>query len=321
MAMRGEAQTSSEDPYSFQDLPAADPGSLLGQSAKQVMKEVIEYSRKVTEFLSNEIKSESRFIAVEQLQQASRKLDTFAEALREAAGKLREKQSYSLADVFENCSESVMRLSNNLRASNPDRIIGEMEDFARINREYSWALLWLQESFSGSYSRLPEGARATFRKFIPGRSHQSNTSRERMKRSTMKDTERDRASDQGVSSLGDILRDLSKSGLDLIQGEVRLAASEMSQKVSRAGKNAQLVTIGASVTYAGFLLILAAAVIALSVIIPAGWAALVVGVTVLLAGVMTMLIGKKRLRDEDFIPRETIDTLKEDTKWMRDQLK
>ncbi len=136
----------------------------------------------------------------------------------------------------------------------------------------------------------------------------------------MKDTERDGASDQGVSSLGDILRDLSKSSLDLIQGEVRLAASEMSQKVSRAGKNAQLVTIGASVTYAGFLLILAAAVIALSVIIPVVWAALVVGVTVLLTGAVTMFIGKKRLRDEDFIPRETINTLKEDTKWMRDQL-
>ncbi len=130
MAMRGEAQTSSEDTHSFQDLPAADDRALLGESAKQVMKEIIEYSRKVTEFLSNEIKSESRSIAVERLQHASRKLDTFAEALREAAGKLREKQSYSLADVFENCSESVMRLSNKLRESNPDRIIGEMEDFA-----------------------------------------------------------------------------------------------------------------------------------------------------------------------------------------------
>ena len=136
----------------------------------------------------------------------------------------------------------------------------------------------------------------------------------------MKGTERDGASDRDASSLGEILRDLYKSSHDLIQGEVRLAASEMSQKVSRAGKNAQLVTIGASITYAGFLLILAAAVIALSVLIPVGWAALVVGVTALLTGAITMLIGRKRLRDEDFIPHKTIDTLKEDTKWMRDQL-
>jgi predicted phage tail protein len=94
----------------------------------------------------------------------------------------------------------------------------------------------------------------------------------------------------------------------------------MSRKVSRAGNSLQLVTIGAFVIYAGFLLVLAAAVIALSVFIPIGWAALVVGVTVLLAGAITMLIGKKRLSKSNFIPHETIDTIKADTKWMHDQL-
>jgi len=122
---------SLEDRYSSRDLPAADPGSPLSGDAKQVIKGVMEYSRKVTEFLSDEIKSDSRSIAAGQLKQASRKLDTLAEALREAEGKLREKQSNSLAGIFEICSESVMRLSDNLRASNPDTIIGEVEDFAR----------------------------------------------------------------------------------------------------------------------------------------------------------------------------------------------
>jgi uncharacterized membrane protein HdeD (DUF308 family) len=74
------------------------------------------------------------------------------------------------------------------------------------------------------------------------------------------------------------------------------------------------VIIGASVAYAGFLLILAAAVIALSVVIPAVWAALVVGAAVLLAGTITMRIGQKRRSQEDFIPRQTINTLREDAK-------
>ncbi len=122
------------------------------------------------------------------------------------------------------------------------------------------------------------------------------------------------------SSLGDIVRDLSKNALDLVRDEVQLAAAEMSRKVSKAGSDLQLMTIGASVTYAGFLLILAAAVIALSVFIPAGWAALAVGLATLIAGAITMRIGRRRLSRDNFIPSETIDTMKADTKWMRDQL-
>ena len=126
-------------------------------------------------------------------------------------------------------------------------------------------------------------------------------------------------SGQGVSSLGDILRDLSKNTGDLIRGEMKLAAAEMSRKVSKVGKDSQLVTIGAFVAYGGFLFILAAAAIALSLLIPDGWAALVVGVAVLPAGIIIMRTGKKRL-NEGFLPRETINTLREDTKWMRDKL-
>lgn len=135
----------------------------------------------------------------------------------------------------------------------------------------------------------------------------------------MNGTERDRVSDEDVSSLGEMLRDLSRNAGDLIRGEVQMAASEISRKVSRAGKNSQLVTVGASVAYAGFLAIIAAAIIGLSLIIPAGWAALAIGVAMLLAGAITMHIGKQRLSN-DFLPGETINNLREDTKWMRDQL-
>ena len=81
--------------------------------------------------LFQEIKSGSRSIAVERLALTSRQLDALAEALREAAGKLREKQSYSLAGIIEMGSESAMRVSNKLRESSPETITGAVEDFAR----------------------------------------------------------------------------------------------------------------------------------------------------------------------------------------------
>jgi len=121
------------------------------------------------------------------------------------------------------------------------------------------------------------------------------------------------------SALGDILKDLFRNGLDLIRGEVRLAAAEMSWKFSKQRKITQLVAIGASVAYAGFLSILAALVIALSAVMPAAWAALVVGVAAILTGTIVLLVAMKNRGKEDFIPRRTIDTLKEDAKWMRNQ--
>ncbi len=136
----------------------------------------------------------------------------------------------------------------------------------------------------------------------------------------MNGTERDRVSDEGIfSSLGSILRDLTRNAGDLVRGEIQLAAAEMTRRATKAGKNSLLVTIGAFVLYAGFLSIIAAAVIGLSVLIPAGWAALSIGVVIVIAGAITMLIGKRRIR-RDILPRETMDTLREDSKWMRNQV-
>ena len=95
------------------------------------MNELLEFSKKAALSLFQDIKSGSRSIAAEQLNQASKKLDTLAEALKEAVEKLRESQINSLADMTEAGSESVTRLADNLRASSPERIISEVEDFAR----------------------------------------------------------------------------------------------------------------------------------------------------------------------------------------------
>jgi len=98
----------------------------LGNGGRQVLKEVAEYSRKVVRLLSGEIKSQSRSIASEQFKLASSNLDTLAEALREAAGKLREKHSYSLAEISETGSENIMNVANFLRDGDPDRIVGKV---------------------------------------------------------------------------------------------------------------------------------------------------------------------------------------------------
>jgi hypothetical protein len=122
---------NSEGHSSFQDLSGTETEAQSPGSANRIIREFAEYSRKVAQFISQGIKSESRSIAAGQLSLASSKLDAVAEALREAADKLREKRSHSLASVMEIGSESAMRLSDGLRGTSPEMIIDEVEDFAR----------------------------------------------------------------------------------------------------------------------------------------------------------------------------------------------
>jgi ElaB/YqjD/DUF883 family membrane-anchored ribosome-binding protein len=91
---------------------------------------VSKYFKKVARFISEEIKSESRSIADEQLKQATGKLDSIVEGLREAAGKFRERQNNSLADIVDMGSESITRLSDNIRSTSPEKLVDDVKDFA-----------------------------------------------------------------------------------------------------------------------------------------------------------------------------------------------
>lgn len=138
----------------------------------------------------------------------------------------------------------------------------------------------------------------------------------------MNETERDRTDNRDVndlSSIGGITGDLLRNAISLVRNEIRMAAAEITSHVSNAGKNSTLVTCGAFLTFAGLLYLLFAATAGLAILIPVPLAALTVGGATFIIGGIILIIGKRRLR-ADVIPRETIDTVKEDTKWMRNQL-
>jgi hypothetical protein len=124
---------------------------------------------------------------------------------------------------------------------------------------------------------------------------------------------------QGFSSLGDVSSDLLRNILNLVRDEIRMASAEMWQKAANAGKSSTMLTVGGFVLYAGFLFLLVAAAMGLSRVIAPVWAFLVVGAAALLVGATLTMIGKRWL-SADIMPSETIDTAKEDTKWMRNQL-
>jgi len=120
-------------------------------------------------------------------------------------------------------------------------------------------------------------------------------------------------------SIGELIAELSRETVALVRQEVQLAKAEMSQKASRVGKNVGFLIIGGVVAYTGLLAIVAAVIIVLGGVIPLWLSALVVGLVIAALGLFLVVKGANTLRQEDPAPQETIETLKEDREWLRDQ--
>ena len=120
--------------------------------------------------------------------------------------------------------------------------------------------------------------------------------------------------------LSELFGDLVTETTTLVRNEVALAKVEITQKATKVGTNIGSLVIGGAVGYAALLAICAAVILLLSNWIPAWLSALVVGVVV---GVIAWLMISKAmtaLRTMELKPRETVESLKEDAQWIKDQV-
>jgi hypothetical protein len=121
-------------------------------------------------------------------------------------------------------------------------------------------------------------------------------------------------------SLGELFSELTHETTTLIRQEIDLAKTELAHKAASAGKDMGLVAAGGAVAYAGFLALVAALIIALGQLGLPWWiSALLVGLVVLAVGGFLVMTGLQALKRESFAPTETLQSLKEDAAWARDQ--
>jgi general stress protein CsbA len=121
-------------------------------------------------------------------------------------------------------------------------------------------------------------------------------------------------------SIGELFADLSRETSTLVRKEVELAKVELSTKASKVGKDAAFIGAGAAVAYAGFLAIVAGIIIVLAAIgLPWWLSAFIVGIVVAGVGGFLVQKGLDALKHEDMAPRETVQTLKEDVQWAKEQ--
>jgi len=122
-------------------------------------------------------------------------------------------------------------------------------------------------------------------------------------------------------SLGELFAELARETSVLVRQEVELAKTEMTQKVSQVGRDAGTIGIGGAIAYAGLLVLISAVILGLGEIMPLWLSALLVGLVVAILGSIVIQRGVSALKRADLTPRQTIQSLKEDTEWAKEQTK
>jgi hypothetical protein len=121
-------------------------------------------------------------------------------------------------------------------------------------------------------------------------------------------------------SVGELFTELANETGTLIRQEMALATTEMTGKLTRAGKNAGFIAAGGMVAFAAFLTLLAAIVAGLSYLMPVWLSALIVALVVGAVGFYLISSSIAALKRTSLAPNETVTTLKEDAKWLKRQV-
>ena len=122
-----------------------------------------------------------------------------------------------------------------------------------------------------------------------------------------------RAADPRESqSAGGLFRQLFDEVSTLVRKEIALAKAELSESLSEAKLAAISMASGGAVLFAGFLVLLAAAVLGLSRVISDWLAAVIVGGIVGAIGFAMVQVGKKKLDRDVLKPERTQDALRKD---------
>jgi hypothetical protein len=123
-------------------------------------------------------------------------------------------------------------------------------------------------------------------------------------------------------SLGQLFGDLSRQLGNLVQKEIELAKTEVTTRVTTVGRDAAMLGAGGALAYGALLIALIAVALLLIELGVSPWLSflLVAAVVGIIAAVLIQR-GRAELQKTDLAPRQTIETLKEDAEWAKQQVK
>lgn len=118
---------------------------------------------------------------------------------------------------------------------------------------------------------------------------------------------------QGERSIGELMGDLARESSDLIQKEIELARLETTEKIGELKTGVASVAVGGAIVFAGLLILLQAAALALDLVLHRPWLSFAaVGGATLVIGLVALLAGRKRVGADTLTPERTVASLRKD---------
>jgi hypothetical protein len=121
------------------------------------------------------------------------------------------------------------------------------------------------------------------------------------------------------ASLGELFSRLTSDMSTLVRDEVQLAKVELTQEIKTAGRAGGMLGAAAFAGYLVVVLLSFAAAWGLAEVMAAGWAFLIVAAVWGVVGAFLYVRGREQLRAVDLPPEQTMETLKEDVQWAKNQ--
>ena len=129
----------------------------------------------------------------------------------------------------------------------------------------------------------------------------------------------------GDRTLVRLFMDLWRETSTLVHDEVELARVEVAGKVDRFGNGIAVIATAAAILFAGFLILLLAAVNALAIAMPEStgpWLApLIIGAIVMVAGLIALSRGRHDLKARNLKPERTLQAMRRDREMVTEHVK
>ena len=122
-------------------------------------------------------------------------------------------------------------------------------------------------------------------------------------------------------TMGEVLQDIVANIQEIVRSEFRLAKVEVQEETAKAVHSSIPVIIGVLLALYALGFILLAAVHALTIVVDAWLAALIVGFVLLVISMILVSVGRKHLKQVRVVPEKTVGSMKENVQWAKHQIR
>ena len=126
---------------------------------------------------------------------------------------------------------------------------------------------------------------------------------------------------QNGRSMGEIVQSIIADVQEIVRSEFRLVKAEVQEETAKVARSGTPLIVGLLLGLYALGFVLLAAVHALSIVVAAWLAALIVGFVVGAVSLILINMGRNRIKGVKVVPEKTIGSMRENVQWARNQIR